>query len=83
MTEEDHHLVAIHLEKTNSLKLQQVLTKYPCTIKTRLGLSEVSTELCGTKGIVILELIGEKRDTLFKEITEMDEVEVKRIVFNH
>ncbi|KAJ6240667.1 hypothetical protein M0813_23765 [Anaeramoeba flamelloides] len=81
MSEEDHHLVAVHLEKTNSLKLQQILTKYPCTIKTRLGLNEVSTEL--GKGIVILELIGEKRDTLFKEITEMDEVEVKRIVFNH
>jgi len=48
-------------------KVQSVLTKFGCSIKTRLGLHEVNSDLCSTSGLILLELIG--------EITEMDKLE--------
>jgi hypothetical protein len=39
-------------------EVQAVLTKYGCSIKTRLGLHEVSSDFCSTSGLVLLELTG-------------------------
>ncbi len=47
--------------------VQETLTKFGCSIKTRLGLHEVSEKHCSTKGLLILELAG--------DVTEMDKLE--------
>ena len=43
-------------------EVQKVLTKFGCSIKTRLGLHEVSSDYCSTSGLIILELTGPKDD---------------------
>ena len=48
-------------------KVQNVLTKYGCSIKTRLGLHEVSDDICSTSGLLLLELTG--------DLSEMDKLE--------
>mgnify|MGYP001175592873 CR=1 FL=1 len=38
--------------------VQDVMTKYGCTIKTRLGLHEVREDFCSPNGLILLELTG-------------------------
>ncbi len=42
--------------------VQKVLTLFGCSIKTRLGLHEVSDSHCSTSGLIILELTGPIED---------------------
>lgn len=42
-------------------KLQEILTKYGCNIRTRLGLHEASKDKCSRNGLIILELVGENK----------------------
>lgn len=39
-------------------EVQKVLTKFGCSIKTRLGLHEVSNDFCSSSGLILLELTG-------------------------
>ncbi len=50
--------------------VQRVLTQFGCSIKTRLGLHEVTDSHCSTSGLIILELTGSKdeQDKFFKEL---------------
>ncbi|HSA04724.1 MAG TPA: hypothetical protein P5145_03940 [Tenuifilaceae bacterium] len=41
-------------------EVQKVLTKFGCSIKTRLGLHEVSNDFCSSSGLILLELTGPK-----------------------
>ncbi len=55
-------LVKIDHRSSEATKVQDILTKYGCNIKVRLGLHEVSKEFCANDGLVILELEGNKED---------------------
>jgi hypothetical protein len=70
---------------TEANKVQSVLTQYGCSIKTRLGMHEVSEDFCDKKGFVLLELIGEKKewDALEKELLSIDGVQVKTMFFEY
>ena len=63
--------------------VQKVLTKYGCSIKTRLGLHEVSDDLCSTSGLVLLELFGDisEMDKLEKELDAVAGAQVQKMVF--
>jgi len=63
------------------VKLQEILTEYGCEIKTRLGIHETGEEYCSAEGIIVLELIGEKRklDELQKKLGELDGVTMKYV----
>lgn len=43
-------------------EVQKVLTQFGCSIKTRLGLHEVSIDLCSSSGLILLELTGSKEE---------------------
>jgi hypothetical protein len=66
-----------------SKQVQSVLTKFGCSIKTRLGLHEVTNDYCATSGIMILELTGDVAEyqKLEHELMEIENVEVKKMVF--
>lgn len=55
-------LVKIDHRSSEATKVQEILTKYGCNIKVRLGLHEVSKEFCANDGLIILELEGNKED---------------------
>jgi hypothetical protein len=43
-------------------QVQEILSKYGCNIKTRLGLHNVDENQCSVSGLVILELFGDVKD---------------------
>jgi len=63
--------------------VQEILTKYGCNIKTRVGFHEVNEDQCSTDGILILQLFGQKTEiqALFDEIGRIDGVTPKIIEF--
>lgn len=63
--------------------IQEILTKFGCTIKTRLGLHEVKDDFCFRSGLIILELFGSREDfvKLENELLKINGLEVKKMVF--
>ncbi|HAN18743.1 MAG: hypothetical protein A2X13_13025 [Bacteroidetes bacterium GWC2_33_15] len=64
-------------------KVQAVLTKFGCSIKTRLGLHEVSDDLCSTSGLLLLELTGDlsEMDKLEKELKTIAGTQTQKMIF--
>ncbi|MEL7659149.1 MAG: hypothetical protein AAGU75_24930, partial [Bacillota bacterium] len=42
--------------------VQEILTKYGCNIKTRVGFHETNEDQCSMDGILILQLFGKDED---------------------
>ena len=57
-------ILGIRLRDRNQLapNLQEVLTRHGCCIRTRIGLHEVSDEICSPVGTILLELHGRPED---------------------
>lgn len=66
-----------------ALKVQEILTKYGCSIKTRLGLHELELTNCDSCGLIILELIGNVNECirLENELWAVDGVKIQKMVF--
>ena len=64
----------------DSIKLQSLLSKFNCSIKTRLGLHEAGN-VCGTEGVIILDLAGSKGDmeNLEKELNKLPSVKAQMV----
>ena len=64
-------------------QVQSILTTFGCSVKTRLGLHEVSDDYCAESGIMILELTGDLTECqkLENELLKLENVEVKKMVF--
>lgn len=69
----------------NSIEIQDVLSKFGCSIKTRLGLHEVIEDYCSTSGLIILELTGDlsECDKLENELRKINYLEVQKMVFTY
>jgi hypothetical protein len=80
-----HHIVGVHITDrfANVPQVQQILTEHGCNIKTRLGLHEVSEDLCSRGGILILELWGPEHEcaVLVNRLQGIDGIEVQEMVF--
>ncbi len=65
-------------------EVQKVLTAYGCSIKTRLGLHEVSDDNCSKSGLIILELFGDKEEMVKLEtnLSSIEGVQVQKMVFD-
>jgi hypothetical protein len=63
--------------------VQSILSKFGCTIKTRLGLHEVKEDFCASSGLILLELTGNSEEffKLENELLRIDGLEVKKMVF--
>lgn len=64
-------------------KIQEILTKFGCSIKTRLGLHEVVDNYCSKSGLILLELTGDKSEfsKLEQELMKIQGIEVKKMEF--
>jgi hypothetical protein len=65
--------------------VQELLTEYGCSIKTRIGLHEVSDEFCSPNGLVLLEMAGPEGPIfeLIRKLEAVEGVDVKQMVFEH
>ena len=68
----------------NAVKFQETLTKNGCKIKARLGLHEVSDNVCANDGIIVLQPCGNKEDVeaLVKELNSLEGVTARYIDLN-
>lgn len=64
-------IMGIQLDKRRETakEVQDLLTKYGCFIKTRLGVHQASSDSCSEQGLIILEFI----DRADKEVYELEE----------
>jgi hypothetical protein len=64
-------------------KFQEIITKYGCSIKTRIGLHDVSEGKCSPNGVILLEVIGDNGEitNLEKDLATIPEVKVQKMVF--
>lgn len=64
-------------------EVQSTLTKFGCSIKTRLGLHDINETGALTEGLIILELTGNPGEffKLENELLEIEGVEVRKMIF--
>jgi hypothetical protein len=64
-------------------QVQSILTKFGCSIKTRLGLHDVRDDYCSASGMIILELTGDTSECqkLENELLKLENVQVKKMIF--
>lgn len=67
----------------NAPLVQDILTKYGCYIKTRIGFHETNEEECTTDGILILQLTGQDNEiqAMFNEMQKLNGVKPQMIRF--
>lgn len=60
-------------------KVQDVLTKYGCYIRVRLGLHDAAVDSCSPKGLILLQLCGDFHElqTFEQELIAIPSVKVK------
>jgi len=77
-----YHLMGILISKrhANATQVQEILTKYGCLIKVRLGLHETG-DVCSEEGLMILQLAGpeDEIDELYAELSVLDGVVAENI----
>ncbi len=75
-------LMVLEREKLAS-QIQDIFTKYGCSIKTRLGLNELDIPEVGNAGLIILELMGDKEECLRleNELQALEGVKVRTMTF--
>ncbi|AVP62472.1 hypothetical protein C3B64_18955 [Clostridium botulinum] len=75
-------IMAIKISPRNEIapKVQEILTRNGCIIKTRLGLHEATNASCSKCGLILLELLNNKKEdieNLSKDLTSLEGVSVK------
>ena len=63
--------------------VQDVMTKYGCSIKTRLGLHEVREDFCSPNGLILLELTGNPSECpkLENALLAIPGLQVRKMIF--
>jgi metal-responsive CopG/Arc/MetJ family transcriptional regulator len=61
-------------------ELQEILTKYGCIIKVRLGLHEAG-DVCSEEGLIILQLCGQEEEiiALADELNKLEGIKAKNM----
>ena len=83
----NHRIIGIHI--TNRVRhvpaVQEVLTKFGCFIKTRIGLHDTGDNSCSPNGLIIIELLGDesKSHEFVSELTAVEGVDIQQMVFTH
>ncbi|MFA6028696.1 MAG: hypothetical protein WC969_02450 [Elusimicrobiota bacterium] len=80
-----HVIFGVHVtERTrNAGRIQSVLTKHGCQIRTRLGLHDADESRCSPNGLILLEVVGKPAQVsgLEKGLKSIRGLEVKRMTF--
>lgn len=83
---EKHIILGVHITDRleHASQVQDVLTKYGCNIKTRIGLHEVYN-VCSPNGLLLLEMWGEEARCMemADALSKIKGIEVQKMVFTH
>lgn len=82
-----HIILGVHItDRLHHVEtVQQLLTEYGCSIRTRLGLHEADKGFCSPNGLLLLEMTDDLKnaDALAAKLNAVEGVEVKKMVFEH
>ncbi len=72
-----------HKSKDEAVKLQNILSKYGCIIRTRLGLNNMDENYNSKNGLIILELVGPMEEILHleNELININGLQIDRMIF--
>lgn len=75
--------VLVETRSAAAAAVQEILTKYGCTIRTRLGLHTLDSPGCDNCGLILLELTGNQEECirLENELWALESVKVQKMVF--
>lgn len=66
----------------SAVAVQEILTKYGCIIKTRIGLHEEINGQCSPKGLILLEIIDDDTSVnVANELCDIEEIEIQQMRF--
>lgn len=73
-------IIGIKLSERNaeSIKLQEILTKYGCNISTRIGLHHSTGEACSNAGMILLDTVDDPSEL----VTELKKYwEIQQLIY--
>jgi hypothetical protein len=75
-------ILGVHVAQRtkHTAKVQQILTDYGCSIRTRLGLHDAGAGTCSPNGLILLEVVSEAA-ALSAALAQVPGVCVKKMVF--
>ncbi|MDD2294979.1 MAG: hypothetical protein PHT29_00900 [Eubacteriales bacterium] len=80
-----NNILAIKVDgrTSNAVQVQEILTKFGCNIKARVGFHEAGADHCAMDGIIILQLFGDDdiAEGMRKELDKLDGVSPRMIEF--
>ena len=66
----------------SAVSVQEILTKYGCIIKTRIGLHEEINGQCSPRGLILLEIINDEESIkIANELCDIEEIEIQQMKF--
>ena len=66
--------------------VQKIFTEFGCNIKTRIGLHHVDDKLCSPRGLILLEMFGDRSPGATNwpdKLSTIEGVEVQKMIFEH
>lgn len=76
--------IQLQQRQETAKEVQDLLTKYGCFIKTRLGVHQAAKDSCSAQGLIILEFIDNADKEVYeveKALSAMENVVVKKMEF--
>lgn len=87
MTEARHIVLGVHITDRvhHAHVVQDLFTEYGRSIKTRIGLHDVSETFCSPNGLVVLEMAGDEGPVfeMIEKIEAVEGVDVQQMIFAH
>jgi hypothetical protein len=84
---EKHIIVGVHITDRvkHAPEVQVVFTRFGTNIKTRIGLHDVEEGFASPNGLLLVEFVGtdEQCQKMVSDLSEIEGVEVKTMVFDH
>ncbi len=81
MTEQCGYIMAVLQEHRveTATKVQEILTRFGCNIRFRLGLHDAGIDVCSPSGLILLQVCGAKTEVeqLQSELQKVPYVKVK------
>lgn len=69
--------ISVENRKEEAQKLQDILTGYGCSIKTRIGLHDMGDYKCLNYGIVLIEVV-DKINEIYDELSKFWNVQIMK-----
>lgn len=81
-----YYVIGVRMDNRvgNAVKFQEALTRNGCKLKARIGLHEVSEDMCSNDGLIILQPCGKQEEVerLVADLNKLDGITAKLMDLN-